>query len=82
MSVLAVKCPGVRVCVVDLSVDQIEAWKSDNLPVYEPGLLEVHTLCVDVCKKVNEKSISDALSVIAIGCQVCSWKEPILFHRY
>ncbi len=44
MSVIASKCPGVRVCVVDISEAQIDAWNSDNLPVYEPGLLEVHTI--------------------------------------
>ena len=31
----------IRVCVVDLSQKQIDAWNSDNLPIYEPGLLEV-----------------------------------------
>jgi UDPglucose 6-dehydrogenase len=41
MAVIAKMCPKVRVCVVDLNQKQIDAWNSDNLPIYEPGLLEV-----------------------------------------
>eukprot|EP00612_Vaucheria_litorea_P005112 CAMPEP_0171461728 /NCGR_PEP_ID=MMETSP0945-20130129/6056_1 /TAXON_ID=109269 /ORGANISM="Vaucheria litorea, Strain CCMP2940" /LENGTH=455 /DNA_ID=CAMNT_0011988125 /DNA_START=89 /DNA_END=1456 /DNA_ORIENTATION=- len=41
MAVIALNCPDIRVCVVDLSADQINAWNSDNLPIYEPGLFEV-----------------------------------------
>jgi len=41
MAVIAKMCPKIRVCVVDLSQKQIDAWNSDNLPIYEPGLLEV-----------------------------------------
>ena len=37
----------VRVCVVDLNEKQIAAWKTDNLPIYEPGLLEVVQSCRD-----------------------------------
>lgn len=31
----------VRVCVVDINQKQIDAWNTDELPIYEPGLLEV-----------------------------------------
>ena len=31
----------IRVCVVDLSKKQIDAWNSRDLPIYEPGLREV-----------------------------------------
>lgn len=31
----------IRVCVVDLSQKQIDAWNSDDLPIYEPGLYDV-----------------------------------------
>ena len=31
----------VQVTVVDISEKQIGAWNSDNLPIFEPGLLEV-----------------------------------------
>jgi len=41
MAVIAKMCPKIRVCVVDLSQKQIDAWNSDNLPIYEPGLYEV-----------------------------------------
>jgi len=46
MAVIAANCPDVRVCVVDLSQKQIDAWNSDNLPIYEPGLPEVVKSCV------------------------------------
>lgn len=41
MAVIALKCPRIKVTVVDLSKRQIDAWNSDNLPIYEPGLDEV-----------------------------------------
>jgi len=41
MAVIAEKCPDVRVCVVDINKARIDAWNSDNLPIYEPGLDEV-----------------------------------------
>jgi UDPglucose 6-dehydrogenase len=41
MAVIAMKCPQYRVNVVDVSEPRIKAWQTDNLPIYEPGLLEV-----------------------------------------
>ena len=44
MSVIALKCPEIKVTVVDLNEARIAAWNDedlDNLPVYEPGLAEV-----------------------------------------
>lgn len=41
MAVIAAKAPRVKVTVVDLSVRQIEAWNSNELPIYEPGLHEL-----------------------------------------
>jgi UDPglucose 6-dehydrogenase len=41
MAVIAMKCPQYKVNVVDVSEARIQAWQSDNLPIYEPGLLEV-----------------------------------------
>lgn len=38
MAMIAAKCPDIRVEVVDLNQARIEAWNSDELPVYEPGL--------------------------------------------
>ncbi|KAL9246340.1 hypothetical protein vseg_019887 [Gypsophila vaccaria] len=41
MAVIALKCPEIEVAVVDISVPRINAWNSDVLPIYEPGLDEV-----------------------------------------
>ena len=41
MSVIAFKCPDVKVTVCDLNERRIAAWNSSNLPIYEPGLQEV-----------------------------------------
>ena len=44
MSVIAQKCPHIKVTVVDINEKRIAAWNDeniDNLPVYEPGLAEV-----------------------------------------
>ena len=44
MSVIAQKNPNIKVNVVDMNHDKIEAWNSNdlkNLPVYEPGLSKV-----------------------------------------
>ncbi|XP_047957546.1 UDP-glucose 6-dehydrogenase 3-like [Salvia hispanica] len=45
MAVIAVKCPSIEVAVVDISVSRIQAWNSDVLPIYEPGLDEVVKQC-------------------------------------
>jgi len=44
MSVIALKCPEIKVTVVDLNEARIAAWNDENLnnlPVYEPRLAEV-----------------------------------------
>ena len=41
MAMIADKCPGRTVTVVDINADRIAAWQSDTLPFYEPGLREV-----------------------------------------
>tara|TARA_B110000003_G_C16643608_1_gene531129 strand:+ start:1464 stop:2855 length:1392 start_codon:yes stop_codon:yes gene_type:complete len=44
MAVIALKCPFLKVTVVDINPDRILAWNDnnlDNLPVYEPGLADV-----------------------------------------
>ena len=43
MAVIALKCPNIKVTVVDLNPERIAAWNGplDALPVYEPGLAEV-----------------------------------------
>lgn len=44
MSVIAQKCPHIKVTVVDINEKRIAAWNDadlDKLPVYEPGLADV-----------------------------------------
>lgn len=41
MAVIAMKCPQYKVSVVDISEARIKAWQTDELPIYEPGLLDV-----------------------------------------
>ena len=43
MAVIALKCPDIKVTVVDLNAERIALWNGplENLPVYEPGLAEV-----------------------------------------
>jgi len=43
--VIANKCPDIKVTVVDKSEERIQAWNSDNLPVYEPRLYDVVKEC-------------------------------------
>ncbi len=38
MAMIAKQCPDIDVHVVDLNQARIDAWNSDDLPVYEPGL--------------------------------------------
>ena len=38
MSVIADRCPHIRVTVVDMNADRIDAWNSDHIPIFEPGL--------------------------------------------
>lgn len=47
MATIALNCPEVRVCVVDISKPQIAAWNSEDfdLPIFEPGLEEVVRTC-------------------------------------
>lgn len=62
MAVIAKMCPKILVTVVDLSQKQIDAWNSDDLPIYEPGLDDV----VKVGKKqgnlVFSTGIEDAIA--------------------
>ena len=44
MAVIALKCPNIKVTVVDKNEERINAWNSidlEDLPIYEPGLAEV-----------------------------------------
>lgn len=41
MAMIALKCPDIKVTVVDINPVQIAAWNSSDLPIYEPGLEEI-----------------------------------------
>ena len=44
MAVIALKCPHIKVHVVDINEERIQAWNDknlNNLPIYEPGLSDV-----------------------------------------
>ncbi|MBN1604943.1 MAG: UDP-glucose 6-dehydrogenase [Chitinispirillaceae bacterium] len=41
MAMIAAKCPDYKVTVVDINAARIDAWNTDHLPIFEPGLLEV-----------------------------------------
>jgi len=68
MAVIANKCSDVKVTVVDLNQDRIDAWNStdtDNIPIYEPGLSEIVKnsrgknlfFSTDVEKAINEAEL-------------------------
>ena len=41
MAMIAEKCEGITVTVVDLNAERVAAWNSNDLPVFEPGLTEI-----------------------------------------
>jgi len=41
MAMIAYKCPQYKITVVDVDKDKIAAWQTDQLPIYEPGLLDI-----------------------------------------
>jgi UDPglucose 6-dehydrogenase len=41
MAVIAAKCPQCKVTVADINRRRIAAWRTDSLPIYEPGLLNI-----------------------------------------
>jgi UDPglucose 6-dehydrogenase len=50
MAVIAAQCPDYLVTVVDINEKKISAWKTDDLPIFEPGLL-------DIVKKARGKNL-------------------------
>ena len=50
MAMIAHKCPYYKVTVVDINPERIAQWKSDELPIYEPGL-------DDIVKKARGKNL-------------------------
>lgn len=65
MAMIAHKCPQYKVTVVDVNEEKIAAWQTDDLPIYEPGLLELVKSCrgknlffsTDVEKGIKESEV-------------------------
>jgi len=65
MAMIALKCPHIEVVVLDINEERINAWNSDTLPIYEPGLLEVVQIArgrnlffsTDTSKHISEADI-------------------------
>eukprot|EP00697_Spironema_sp_BW2_P010783 gnl/Spiro4/26169_TR13043_c0_g1_i1.p1 gnl/Spiro4/26169_TR13043_c0_g1~~gnl/Spiro4/26169_TR13043_c0_g1_i1.p1 ORF type:complete len:480 (-),score=88.63 gnl/Spiro4/26169_TR13043_c0_g1_i1:80-1519(-) len=41
MATIAANCPHIRITVLDIAQERVDKWNSNDLPVYEPGLLEL-----------------------------------------
>ena len=50
MAMIALKCPHITVTVLDINQSRIDAWNSDTLPIYEPGL-------EDIVKRVRGRNL-------------------------
>ena len=59
-SVIASKCPEVRVTVVDMNEARIKQWNSSKLPIYEPGLDQI----VQQCRDKNLFFSTDVVSAV------------------
>ena len=58
MAVIALKCPEIKITVVDINKDKIDLWNGNinKLPVYEPGLSEIIEKVVQLVEeKVKKK---------------------------
>ena len=69
-AVIAQKCPTIKVTVVDKSEERIQAWNSEKLPVYEPGLDEV-------VKECREKNLFFSTNIKV--CDSCTYLCEVLF---
>lgn len=61
MAMIAAKCPHIDVTVCDMNEKRIDAWNSDSLPIYEPGLREI----VESVRGQNLHFSTDIKSAIA-----------------
>ena len=65
MAMIAAKCPQYKVTVADINPVRIKEWQSDELPIYEPGLLEVVKIArgrnlfftTEIAKNIDEAEI-------------------------
>ena len=59
------ECPTVKVTVVDMWKERIDAWNYDELPIYEPGL-------DDLVKSTRGKNLffsTDVEGVLVSACE-------------
>ena len=77
MSIIAQKNPKIKVHVVDMNMDKIAAWNSEDLPVYEPGLSKV----VKEARGRNLFFSTDVLFDSIFSCVICQFStyNPRLF---
>ena len=59
MAMIAAKCPQIQVTVLDLDKARIEAWNSEQLPIFEPGL-------DDLVKSVRGKNLFFSCDIEAV----------------
>jgi UDPglucose 6-dehydrogenase len=45
MAMIAKQCPAYKVIIADINAARIAAWQTDELPIYEPGLLPLVQAC-------------------------------------
>ncbi len=65
MAMIAAKCPQYKITVADINEEKIRAWQSDQLPIFEPGLLSVVRLArgrnlffsIDIENSIREADI-------------------------
>ena len=69
MTMIARKCPDVRVDVVDINAERIAAWNSDSLPVFEPGLDEIvrHSRGKNLFFSTDVDAAIDAADIVFIS---------------
>lgn len=60
MAVIAQQNPDRKVIVADSNPERIDAWNTDTLPIYEPGLKEI----VDACRGKNLFFTTDVAAAI------------------
>tara|TARA_B100000212_G_scaffold263545_1_gene203204 strand:+ start:3747 stop:5102 length:1356 start_codon:yes stop_codon:yes gene_type:complete len=59
MAVVAKYCPEIKVTVVDINKERIQAWNSknlNNLPIFEPGLMEL-------IQKIRDKNLFFSIDI-------------------
>ena len=80
MAVIALKCPEIKVNIVDINEQRIKAWNDENLnnlPIYEPGLSEIISktrgrnlfpLANKIIFKVKETRLRQSFGCFAVTC--------------